>query len=79
MVKNLRDCMIAFDDTCGDFLNKNIFVKLATTGRPKKVHVSYVKQKLIQLKKQSHRLDLSTTRLNLFKSPRDIQQIDYLG
>ena len=34
---------------------------------------------LFQQSKQSRTIDLNTTHLILFKSPRDIQQIDYLG
>ena len=54
------------------------FVKLATAGRHKNVHVIYVKHNLFQQSKQSRTIDLNTTHLILFKSPRDIQQIDYL-
>ena len=38
-----------------------------------------MKHNLFQQSKQSHTIDLNTTHLILFKSPRDIQQIDYLG
>ena len=79
IVNNLRDCMIVFDDTCEEIFNEKDFVKLATAGRHKNVHVIYVKHNLFQQSKQSRTLDLNTTHLILFKSPRDIQQIDYLG
>ena len=79
IVNNLRDCMIVFDDTCEEIFNEKDFVKLATAGRHKNVHVIYVKHNLFQQSKQSRTIDLNTTHLILFKSPRDIQQIDYLG
>ena len=76
IVNNLRDCMIVFDDTCEEiFIEKN-FVKY---GRHKKVHVFSVKHNLFQQSKQSRTIGLITIHLILFKSPRDIQQIDYLG
>ena len=61
------------------FLIKKFFVKLATAGAHKNVHVIYVKHKLLQQSKQSRTIDLKTPHLILFKSPRDIQQIDHLG
>ena len=61
------------------FFNEKDFVKLATAGRHKNVHVIYVKHNLFQQIKQPRTIDLNTTHLILFKSPRDIQQIDYLG
>ena len=79
IVNNLRDCMIVFDDTCEEIFIKKDFVKLGTAGRHKNVHVIYVKHNLFQQSKQSRTIDLNTTHLILFKSPRDIQQIDYLG
>ena len=79
IVNNLRDCMIVFDDTCKKNFNEIDFVKLAPAGRHKNVHVIYVKHNLFQQSKQSRTIDLKTTHLILFKSPRDIQQIDYLG
>ena len=71
--------MIVFDDTCEEIFNEKDFVKVATVGRHKIVHVIYVKHNLFQQIEQSCTIDLNTTHLNLFKSPRDIQQIHYLG
>ena len=42
IVNNLRDCMIVFDDTSEEIFNEKDFVKLATAGRHKNVHVIYV-------------------------------------
>ena len=71
--------MIVFDDTCGETSNEKDFVILATAVRHKNVHVIFVEHNLFQQTKQSRTIDLNTTHLILFKSPRDIQQIDYLG
>ena len=71
--------MIVFDDICKEMFNEKVFIKLATAGRHKIVHVFYVKQNLIQQSKQSRTIDLNRTLLILFKLSRDIQQNDYLG
>ena len=71
--------MSVFDDTCEDIFNEKHFIKLATAGANKYVHVIYVKHNLFQQNKQSRTIDLNTTHLILFKSPRDIQQIDHSG
>ena len=71
--------MIVFDDTCEEIFNEKDFGKLTTAGRHKNVHVIYVKHNLFQQSEQSGTIDLNTTHLILFKSPRDFQQIDYLG
>ena len=75
IVKNLRDCMIVFDDTSEEIFDEKDFV---TAGRHKNVHSCFLCQAQF-ISKQSRTLDLNTTHLSLFKSPRDIQQIDYLG
>ena len=54
-------------------------MKPDTADRYKNVHVIYVKYNLFQQCKQSRTIDLNTTHLILFKSPRDIQQVDYSG
>ena len=80
IINNLQDCMIVFDDTCEEIICQLMIpVKLATAGGHKNVHVFYVKHNLFQQSKQSRTIDLNSTHLILFKSPRDIQQIDYLG
>ena len=62
----------------GIFIDKE-FVKIATSGRHGKLHVIYVKHKLFHQSKWSRKNDLNTTHNILFKSMRDIQQIEYLG
>ena len=53
--------------------------KLATAGRHKNISVIYVKHNLFQQSKWSRTIDLNTTHIILFKSPRDIQQIGLIG
>ena len=53
--------------------------KLAAAGRHKKISVIYVKNNLFQQSKWSRTIDLNTTHIVLFKSPRDVQQIGLIG
>ena len=59
--------------------NDKEFVKIATSGRHRKLHVIYVKCDLFQQSKWSRTIALNATHIILFKSLRDIQQIEYLG
>lgn len=79
MIKNLENCLLIFDDSCEEIYQDKNFVKIATSARHRKVHVIYVKHNLYQQSKTSRTIDLNTTHLVLFKSPRDIQQIAHFG
>ena len=68
MTKNLLNCH-----------NDKEFVKLATVGRHKNISVFYIKHNLYQQSKWSPTIDLNTTHIILFKSARDIQQVEFLG
>ena len=54
-------------------------MKLAVAGRRKKVHCNSVKHNFFLHSKWSRTIDLNTTHIILFKSPRDLLQIDNLG
>ena len=79
ITKKLSDCLLVYDDSCEEIFNNKEFVKIATSGRHRKLHVIYVKQNLFQQSKWSRTIDLNTTHIVLFKLLRDIQQIEYLG
>ena len=64
ITKQLSDCLLVYDDSCEEIFNDKEFVKIATSGRHRK---------------WSRTIDLNTTHIVLFKSLRDIQQIEYLG
>ena len=68
-----------FDDSCEEIFNDKDFVKIATSGRHQKLHVINVKHNLFHQSKWSRTIDLNSTHIVLFKSLRDIQQIEYLG
>ena len=78
-ISHLENCLLVFDSSCEENFNDKEFSKLATAGRHKKISVIYVKHNLFQQCKWSRTIDLNTTHINLFKSPRDIQQISYIG
>ena len=54
-------------------------MKLTMAGRHKGLDVFCVKHNLFQQSRWSRTIDLNTSHIILFKSPRDIPQLDYLG
>ena len=78
-LQNSENCLLIFDDSCEETFNDKEFVKLATAGRHKNINVIYVKHNLYQQGKWSRTKDLNTTHINLFKSPRDVQQVEFSG
>ena len=79
ITKNLSHCLLIYDDSCEEIFNDKEILKIVTSGRHRKLHVIYVKHNLFHQSKWSRTIDLNTTHIILFKSLRDIQQIEYLG
>ena len=79
LISELENCLLVFDDSSEEIFNDKEFSKLATAGRHKNISVIYVKHNLFQQSKWSRTIDLNTTHIILFKSPRDIQQIGLIG
>ena len=79
MITQLENCLLIFDDSCEEIYADSRFVKLATSGRHRNVHIIYIKHNLFFQSKFSKTIDLNNTHLILFKSPRDVNQIRYLG
>ena len=52
---------------------------LQLPGRHRKLHCIFVKHNLFHQSKWSRTIDLNTTHVFLFKSPRDLQQIDHFN
>ena len=67
------------DDSCEEIYNDKEFVKLATAGRHKNINVIYIKHSLYQQSKWSRTIDPIKSHIILFKSSRDIQQVEFLG
>ena len=79
VTKNLSHCLLIYYNSCEQIFNDKEFLKLVTSGRHRKLHVIYVKHNLFQQSNWSRTIDLNTTHIIIFKSLRDIQQIEYLG
>ena len=79
MIKKLEKCLLVFDDSCEEIYQEKEFVKIAVAGRHKKIHCIFVKHNLFHQSKWSRTIDLNTTHIILFKSPRDVQQINHFG
>ena len=58
---NLENCLVVFDDSCEEIYNEKEFVKLATAGRHRGVHVIFVKHNLYHQSKNSRTIDLNTS------------------
>ena len=78
-LNNLENYLLIIDDSCEEIYNDKEFVKLATAGRHKKINVIYIKHNLYQQSKWSRTIDLNTSHIILFKSARNIQQVEFLG
>ena len=79
-VRKLENVLLVFFDvSCEDIYNDKEFVRLATAGRHRGIDVIYVKHNLFQQSRWSRTIGLNTSHIILFKSPRDVQQLDLLG
>ena len=79
MIEKLNNCLLIFDDSCEEIYENKRFSKIATSGRHKNVNVIFIKHNLFHQSKHSRTIDLNTTHVVLFKSPRDVNQISYFG
>ena len=79
MIKNFGKLLLVFDDSYEEIYHEQAFVELAVAGRHRKLHCIFVKHNLFHQSKWSRTIDLNTTHVILFKSPRDLQQIDHFG
>ena len=78
-LQKTENCLLIFGDSFEEILDDKEFVNLATGGRHKNINVIYVKHNLYQQSKRSRTIDLNTIHIILFKSPRDVQQVEFLG
>ena len=78
-LRNIENILLLFDDSSEEIYNDDEIVKLATAGRHKGLMVIYAKQNLFHQSRWSRNIDSNISEIILFKSPRDIQQLDHLG
>ena len=77
--RQLENFLLVFDDSYEDIHNDNEFFGQATKGRHRWIDEIKVKLNLFQHSQWSRTIDLNTSHILLFKSPRDVQQVDLLG
>ena len=71
--------LLIFDDSCEEISNSNQFVKVATAGRHRGLNTIYIKHNLFHQSKLGRDVELQNTHIVLFKSPRDVLQINTLS
>lgn len=71
--------LLIFDDSCEEISNSKQFVKIATAGRHRGLSTIYIKHNLFHQSKLGRDVELQNTHIVLFKSPRDVLQINTLS
>ena len=71
--------LLIFDDSCEEISNSKQFVKSATAGRHRGLNKIYIKHNLFHQSKLGRDIKLRNTHIVLFKSPRDVLQINTLS
>ena len=71
--------LLIFDDSCEEISNSKQFVKVATAGRNKGLNTIYIKHNLFHQSKLGRDVEIQNTHIVLFKSPRDVLQINTLS
>ena len=71
--------LLIFDDSCEEISNSKQFVKIDTAGRHRGLNTIYIKHNLFHQSKIGRDLELQNTHIVLFKSPRDVLQINTLS
>ena len=83
MIENLpidgTNYLLVFDDSCSEISKSLRFEKIATAGRHKKLNVIYIKHNLYHKSSLGRDIELQNTHIVLFKSPRDVNQVQKLG
>ena len=71
--------LLIFDDSCEEISSSKVFVKIATAGRHKGLSTVYIKHNLFHQNRLGGGIELQNTHIVLFKSPRDVLQINTLS
>ena len=75
----MEQTILIFDGSCDEISRSKQFEKLAIAGRHRKLSCMYIKHNLFHKSANGRDTELQNTHIVLFKSPRDVQQIDLLG
>ena len=76
---NGTKCLPIFDAFCEKMSSSKDFVKIATAGRHKGLSTIYIKHNLFHQSRLGRDIELQNTHIVLFKSPRDVLQINTLS
>ena len=71
--------LLIFDDSCEEVCSSKEFVKIITAGRHRGLSTIYIKHNLFHKSTLGRDIELQTTQIALFKSPRDVMQINTLS
>ena len=71
--------LLIFDNSCEKICTSKAFVDFAIVGRHRGLSTIYIKHNLFHQSKLGRDLELQTTHIVLFKSPRDVMQVTTLG
>ena len=71
--------LLIIDDSCEEISNSKQFVKVATAGRHRRLNAIYIKHNLFHQSKLRRDVELQNAHIALFKSPRDVLQINTLS
>ena len=77
--KNGTKYLLIFDDSCEEISSSKGFFKIATAGRHKGLSTIYVKHSLFHQSRLGRDIELQNTHIVLFKSSRDVLQINTLS
>ena len=77
--KNGTKYLLIFDDSCEEFSNFKQFVKIATAGRENGLNTIYIKHNLFHRSKLGRDVELQNKHTVLFKSLREVSQINTLS
>ena len=73
---NGKNYLLIFEDSCEKTCNSKAFVHLATAGRHLGLSTIYIKHNLFHQSKLGRDFGLQNTHIVLFKSPRDVMQVN---
>ena len=79
LLNNGTKYLLIFDDSCEEISSSKEFVKIATAGRHKGLSTVYIKHNLFHQSRLGRDIELQNTHIGLFKSPRDVLQINTLS
>ena len=71
--------LLIFDDSCQEICNSKAFADIATAGRHWGLSTIYIKHNIFQQSKLGRDVELQSTHIVLFKSPRDVMQVTTLS